>query len=519
VSFDAVVAGAGTNGIVCAAYLARAGMRVVVLERRERPGGIADTDEIAPGLRAPGPVPTVGRLRRSVITDLDLARHGLELIEPDVRRLLPRADGAPLVFHADADRTAAGLGDPDYARFDAHVRALAGFLAELNRSTPPRLDGVRAGDLATGLRLGRALRGLGAERTRELTRALPMPAADVLREWLSDDAACGALAARGSLYTALAPWSAGSGLVLLNDSAEGDGGAAGEATFARGGPGALGDALARAARAAGAQVRLGATVERVLTDGDRVRGVALAGGEEVEAPVVASAVDPKTVLTRWLDPVVAGPTLVWRAGNIRTPGATATVDLALSAVPAFRGVDDEALLSGRIVVAEGIDGIERAFDAWKYGEVAERPLIEATIPTIADRSLAPGGGHVLAAVVQWVPYRLRAGAWGDRRRAALADRVVAALERVAPGIGALVTARRVRVPPDLEREYGLSGGHVMHGELALDQFFAWRPVLGLARYRLAVRGLYLCGSGAHPGGGITGGPGQNAAAAIVRDVG
>jgi phytoene dehydrogenase-like protein len=333
-----------------------------------------------------------------------------------------------------------------------------------------------------------------------------MAVADLVGEWFTDDGVRGALAARGTLFTAMGPWSAGTALVLVADSAGNDGGGAGQTAFVRGGPDALAQTLVRAARAAGAEVRTGADVARVLTREGRVEGVELVSGEQVSAPAVACAVDPKTALVGWLDPVVAGPRLRWRAGNIRTPGATARVDLALSDLPAFAGVDREAL-QGRIVVAPGVDAVERAFDAWKYGEMSDRPYLEATIPTL----LQPGGdGHRMTVLAQWVPYAADPGDVGKR--------VVAALEQVAPGIGALVTSTDVRTPAAIEREYGLSGGHLYHAEPALDQFFAWRPVIGLARHRLGIRGLYLAGAGAHPGGGITGGPGRNAAREILRDL-
>jgi phytoene dehydrogenase-like protein len=304
----------------------------------------------------------------------------------------------------------------------------------------------------------------------------------------------------------MGPWSAGTALVLLADSAGNDGGAVGQTAFVRGRAAGLAGALLGAARAAGVDVRTDSEVRRLLTCDGGVEGVELASGEQVGAAAVACAVDPKTVLTGWLDPVVAGPRLRWRAGNIRTPGATARLELALSALPAFPGVDEDAL-RGRIVAAPGIDAVERAFDAWKYGEVGEHPYLEATIPTLHEPA---GGGHRMTVLAQWVPY----AADPDD----VATRVLAVLERLAPGFGGLVTGASVLTPAGIEREYGLSGGHLYHAEPALDQFYAWRPVIGLARHRLGVRGLYLCGAGAHPGGGITGGPGRNAAREILRDL-
>ncbi len=497
-SYDAVVAGGGHNGLVCAIRLAQSGRRVVVLERRESVGGIAEI------------VLTAGRMRRSMIDELGLRSHGLELVDPPARLLALRPDAPPLTFWRDVDRTALELGEHSaadaaaYPKFDAHVRAMAGFLGTMQETTPPRLDRASRGDAGGALGLGRAFRALGPKPGRELTRALPMAGADLVGEWFESDAVRAALVARGTRFTAMGPWSAGTALVLLNDSAGNDGGAAGESVHARGGPVAVTEALAAAATAAGVEIRVGAEVERVLTRAGRVEGVRLSDGTEISAPVVACAVDPKTVLTRWVDPVVVGPQLRWRAGNIRTPGRTARVTLQLKSLPEFTGVDDSARLSGRILTAPGVDDLERAFDASKYGELSEHPMIEATIPTLGE-----DGPQRLEALVQWVPP-------GVKPKAVL-DATVRELERYAPGIGKLVSKKSALTPDDLEREYGLAGGHVYHGELALDQFFAWRPVIGLARHRLAIPGLYLCGSGAHPGGGLTGLPGDHAAKAILSD--
>jgi phytoene dehydrogenase-like protein len=243
----------------------------------------------------------------------------------------------------------------------------------------------------------------------------------------------------------------------------------------------------------------------------------LANGEEIRAKAVVSGIDPKRTLLSLVDPVELGPGLVWRAGNIRTPGVVTKVNLALSGVPRFSDVSDEELLSGRIVIAPSIDYLEHAFDASKYGRTSEEPYLEATIPTLMDPSLAPEGQHVMSVMVQYAPYALREGDWSTERDG-LGDTVLKTLESYAPGLSDLVTARQVMTPVDLEREFGVSGGHLLHGEPALDQFFAWRPLLGHARYRLGLPGLYLCGPGAHPGGGITGGPGANAAREVLSDL-
>jgi phytoene dehydrogenase-like protein len=514
-----VVIGAGHNGLVAAAYLAKARHRVTVLERAGDVGGILRGGEIAPGFRAPGIAHTAGRLRRSVIEDLALERHGLELLRPDVRVFAPQPDGTSVTFWADPERTADELRDrsePDaeaFLTFDRKVRAVSGVLDTANRITPPELSGPTLRDLLAGARIGLAFRRLGAELGREAIRWMPMAIADLLQETFDEEAVRGPLSTRGVLFTAMGPWSAGTVAAFLTDSAGNDGGAAGSAAFVRGGTEALARAFASSATAAGAEVRTDAQVTRIRSRDGRVSGVSLAGGGSVEADVVVSSADPKRTLDL-CDPVELGPTLVWRGRNIRQPGATAKVDLALSGMPAFHADPDR--LRGRIVIAPSIDHVERASDAAKYGRIAEEPWIEATIPSLVDLSCAPEGKHVLSALVQAAPRHLREGTWEEERER-LAALTVKTLERFAPGLGELVEATRVVTPEDLEIDHGLSGGHVQHAEPGLDQLFAWRPLNGAARYRFALEGLYLAGSGAHPGGGVTGGPGQNAARAVLRD--
>jgi phytoene dehydrogenase-like protein len=529
VSYDAIVVGAGHNGLVAAAYLAKAGVRVLVVERRERVGGIADTVEIAPHVKAPAVAHTVGRLRPSVVRELGLRGHGLSLMAPDVRVFAPQPDGRAITLWSDPATTAEGLRawsvrDAErYAGFDGLVRSIGRFLAELNASTPPDVKSPGVGDALAGLRLGRRFRGLGKRDSHALLRVLPMAIADFVAESFETDALQGVLATRGIQNTALGPWSAGTTNIFLTDSAGNDGGAAGQTVYARGGPGALSEALAAAVRAAGGEIRTEAEVVEIRTVDGRAVGITLASGEEIGSSIVVAGADPKRVLTTLVDPVVVGPGMRWRAANIRTPGTVAKVNLALSGLPRFPSTGDdadhEARLRGRIVIAPGIDYVERAFDAAKYGRTSELPYLEATIPSLVDPSLvegAPAGTQVMSVHLQYAPYALREGSWDDRRDE-LGDLAIKTLEAYAPGLGSLVTARQVLSPLDLERDYGLTGGHPYHAEPSLDSFFLWRPLFGHARYRMPVDGLYLAGSGAHPGGGITGQPGQNAAREILAD--
>ncbi len=528
--WDAVVIGGGHNALVTAAYLAKGGLKTLVLERRDRLGGAADTVELAPGIRVPALAHTVGRLRPSIQRDLKLKAHGLSLMAPEVRAFAPSPDGSAVTLWGDAARTAEGLrprsaADAEaYAGFDRLVRSMGRFLDKLGRSAPPDIEAPGIGDALTGLKLGRAFRGLGKHDSRTILRILPMAVADLVAEAFETDAVRAAIAWRGVRYSAVGPWSAGTAAMLLMDSAGNDGGAAGETVYARGGPGALSEALASAARAAGAEIRTGAEVTAITSTDGRVTGVVLAGGEEIAARAVVSGADPKRTLVGLVDPVALGPSLGWRAGNIRTPGVVAKVNLALKRLPVFPAAGDggEQVLRGRIVVAPGIDAMERAFDASKYGRFSDAPILEATIPSLADPTLVEGaeaGTHVMSVIAQYAPYSLRDGSWDASASDAFGEAVIAMLEGVAPGISKLITHRQVLTPVDLERDYGLTGGHPLHAEPGLDQFYLWRPLLGHARYRIGgLDGLYLCGSGAHPGGGITGGPGQNAAREIFGDL-
>lgn len=505
-TYDAVVVGAGLNGLVTAAYLARAGKTVLVAERRDAVGGAVATEEFAPGFRAPAAFASLELFHPAIVRELGLDEgHGLELLHGRGGTFVP---GHDVARRSPAD--AAALSD-----FDAFLRRIAEVLEPVVTRPLPDVKPSGVGDVLELLTLGWRLRRLGKRDLPEALRYLPMPVKDVLDERFADEALKAALAGPALAGSWLAPRSAGSALTLLLHRPSWTSGLLPAPVFARGGPSGLSEAVAAAARAAGAEIRTGAEVESILIDGDgRAAGVVVAGAE-IAARRVVSAVDPKRTLLGlvtpgWLDPEPAAA-----ARHIRARGTVAIVQLALGGLPAFDGAGDGDL-RGRIQIGATLDELERAFDGVKYGELPEKPFLTVTLPSLADPGLAPDGKHVMHVWAQYVPYDLAEGSW-DERRDELGDRVLARLEEHAPGISALVEHRRARTPLDLERDFGCTGGCLYHAEPALDQMLFMRPMPGWYQYRTPIEGLYLCGPGTHPGVGVTGLSGKNAAAQILED--
>ena len=525
-SRDVVIVGAGHNGLVTAALLAKSGLKPLVLERRDVVGGAAVTEEFHPGFRASTVAHLAGPLRASVAEELGLAARGLKLVEPEPRVLAPLPDGRSVRLWGNAERSAADIARispkdaESYPRFHRSLSAVSAFLSRILAITPPDLDRPAPRELVSMAGLGLGFRGLGREDAQRLLRWGPMAVADFAAEWFETEILRALVCGRGIAGAFAGPWSAGTTANLLLQAAASGGNGAGTAVHVKGGLGALTRTLADAARGFGAEIRTGADVERITTKDGQVTGVVLAGGEEIAARAVASAADPKHTFLRLLDPAVLDPEDLLRLRNYRQEGMASKVNLALSGLPAFtavRGEDAVGLLAGRIHIGSEVDDLERAFDDAKYGGISRRPWLDVTIPTLVDPSLAPEGSHVMSVYVQYTPYRLKEGDWPSRRDE-VGDAVLRLLEESAPGIGRLVVRRQVLTPLDLERTYGLTGGHPGHGEPALDQLFVARPLLGWGRYRTPVAGLYLCGAGAHPGGGVTGGPGANAAREMVKDL-
>ena len=520
---DTIIVGAGHNALVAAFYLAKAGRRPIVLERRAVVGGCATSEELAPGYRCATLAHTLGPLRPSIVRDMQLERRGVKFVHPDPRLVSVGLDGRVLAFSRDPGRTAEAIRPfsakdaARYPEFCATLGRLGAFLSDLLEMTPPSIDAPSTGELWELLKTGRKFRALGKKESFALLRWGPMAVADLVAEWFETDLLQASVAARAIHGTAMGPWSAGTGAILLLAAAT-DPLPGGSSVTAVGGPGAVTRAMADAAREAGAEIRTGAEVQRIVVKDGAVTGVVLADGTEIAATTIVSGADPRRTFLGLIDPVELEPDFTTRISNYRCPGTVAKVNFALSGLPSFRGMtgDPVASLRGRVQVGPGIDYLERAFDASKYGETSPSPYLDIAFPSVNDPSMAPPGHHVMSVHMQYAPFKLRTGPW-NQHSDALADLVLRTLETHAPGVTALVEHRQVITPDDLEKVHGLTGGHIHHGELALDQLFTMRPTLGWADYRTPLAGLYLCGSGTHPGNGLTGGSGQNAAREILKN--
>ncbi len=521
--YDIVIIGAGHNGLVTAFYLAKAGFKPLILERRPVVGGCAITEEFHPGFRCPTLSHRAGPLRSDIVADMDLAKHGLKTYIPTVR-VLSLAHNGNLVLYGDTVRSQQEIArfsqkdSANYAEFQRSLERIAEAAEPLMAMTPPDLDAPLSGDVWELMKTGRKLRGLGEKDLYRLLRWGPMAVADLVAEWFETELLRGTIAAQGIFGTFLGPWSAGSSATLLLRSVS-DSNLAGPASYIAGGAGALTQAMAAAVTEAGAEIRAFAEVARIKVGDGRATGVVLANGDEIEARAVISNADPKRTLLGLVEPQHLQPSFLQRLLHYRMNGTVAKVNLALGGLPNFKDLDGDAAarLSGRIQISPEIDYLERAFDASKYGEFSRHPYLEAAIPTLWDMSLAPAGKHVMSIYMQYAPFNLRNSGW-DSQREALGDTVVNTLAEYAPDLPSLIEARQVITPKDLEQVYGLTGGHIFHGELALDQLFTMRPLLDWAQYRTPIKNLYLCGSGTHPGTGLTGASGANAAREILKDL-
>ncbi len=521
--YDAIVIGAGHNGLAAAAYLARRGLAVLVLERREVIGGATVTQAFHPGYRVDWYAHRLGAFDRRVLRDLGLSEYGLELVRPDPARVA-LADGRSLTFFGDARRTAEairGFSARDAARWPAFCALIADamrLVARVRESEPPELPSPSLGELFRLGAWGWTLRRLGRRAMVEVMRIVPMSVGELVEEWFEDEALRGVIAGTALVGMPHGPRAAGTAYALLHHQPVG-GGPAGGVAVVKGGMGRLTEALAAAARAGGAEIRAAAGVERIGVRSGAAAHVVLDNGDVIPARFVLSSVDPRRTLLQFVGAESLDPAFVRQVSHIRMRGVCAKVHLALAELPRFPGIaGGEAHLRGAVTIAPSLEYLERAADAVKYGAVSERPFLEAVIPTLTDPSLAPPGHHVMSVLAQYAPYRLKSGSWDAARREALGDAVVATLAQYAPNLPRAVVHRQVLTPLDLEQGLGLTEGDIFQGEMALDQLSFMRPVPGWARYRTPIKGLYLCGAAAHPGGGVTATPGYHAARAVFRDL-
>ncbi len=520
--YDAIVIGGGHNGLVTAAYLARAGKKVLVLERRHVLGGAAVTEEIFPGFKFSVCSYVVSLLRPEIIRELDLPRHGMEILPLD-GTFTPMPDGNYLWRvndHAKTRREIARHSKLDaeaYEEFGKAMVEMCRFVKPLLSMAPPDPTSLRPRDLKRLLALGRRFLNLSPQDKYTLIQLMTMSAADFLGQWFETDVLKATMSASGVIGTFLGVRSPGTAYVLLHHYMGEIDGAFRAWGFSRGGTGAISNAIAAAAREAGAEIRAEAAVARILVKNGRAIGVVLANGDEIHADVIASGVDPHQTFVRMLEPRELPGEFLEEVRRYKFRGSSGKVNLALDALPDFKCLPGPgAHLRGAVSISPSVDYMERAYDDAKYGRFSRRPYIDVVIPSLTDPSVAPPGKHVVSCFVQYAPYRLKDGTW-DEQREVFGDTVIATLAEYAPNIRNIILGRQVLTPLDLEREFGMTEGNIFQGELSLEQLFFLRPVPGWAQYRTPIKNLYLCGSATHPGGGIMGAPGRLAAMEILQD--
>jgi phytoene dehydrogenase-like protein len=524
-NFDIAILGAGHNGLVTAAYLARAGLRVVVLERREVVGGACVTEEPWPGYKVSTLSYLCSLLQPRIIQELNLSRFGFHLYPKDPSFFTAFPDGRHLFFWQDMKKTQqelAKFSERDaqaYPKFEKELARLAEWVEGLLMATPPNIVRRKLRDLFA---LGRL--GLESIRFRDpdlvhLIKIMAQSVGDYLDERFESDQVKATLATDGVIGTNGGPSTPGTAYIMLHHVMGGATGVRGLWGFARGGMGAISQALALSAESQGAKIRTNAAVGRVLVSEGRTYGLALQSGEEIYARTIVSSADPKITFLKLVDPRDLDENFRREVEKIRIEGCSFKINLALDSLPDFAAYPGATLgpqHKATIHVCPSIEYVDRAWEDAVSGRPSERPMLEITIPTAYDHTIAPKGKHIMSIFAQYAPYKLRDANWDDIKEA-FADRCIDMLAEVAPNIRSTILHRQAISPLDMEREYSLTGGNIFHGDMTVDQLFFMRPVPGWAQYRTPISGLYLCGSGTHPGGGVMGAPGFNAAKEILRD--
>ncbi len=521
--YDAIIIGGGHNGLVTAAYLARAGRRVLVLERREILGGCAVTEEIWPGYKVSTGAYLTSLMQERIVRDLELERHGYKVDAKDPAFFSVFPDGRHFFMWQDRGKTLGEIAkfskrDAEvYPAYEDQLERLSQVVEDLLLTIPPQFPPKGLGDAVDYLKLAGRMRGLSPRHMVALVKIFTQSAAEFLDEWFESDEVKVTLATDGVIGANGGPRSPGTAYILLHHCMGGVAGHRGLWGFVRGGMGMVAESIAASARSKGAEIRTNAAVSRVLVRGGRAYAVVLDNGEEIEGGQIASNLDPKITFLRLLQDRDLPPEFVAAIRRFRIEGTSCKINLALNGLPEFAGYPGAPGPQHRATmhICPNIEYVERAWDDAKYGRPSERPLLELTVPTMYDPSLAPPGRHIMGIFLQYAPYTLREGTW-DELRDPFGDRVISLIEEYAPNIRSIIERRQVLTPLDLERRFGITGGNIFHGEMSLDQMFVMRPVAGWARYRTPVQGLFLCGSGAHPGGGVMGAPGHNCAREMLR---
>jgi phytoene dehydrogenase-like protein len=520
---DVIVAGGGHNGLACAAYLARAGLDVLVVEQRDVVGGAAVTEEPWPGYRVSSASYVVSLMPDEIVTELELRRFGYRVTVLDPDYYVPLPDGGSLTLWGDVARSAEEIAklskkDADaYVEFDRYFAHVGKLLRDLLTVVPPNL---RWGDLTDWLRFAARVRSWSGRDVAELVRLFTLSGADFLEEWFEDERIKGALATQAIIGAWCGPMSPGSAYVLMHHwigDVEGHPGAWG---WVHGGMGAVSRCLADSARAAGAEIRVGEGVRRVTTAAGRARGVELQDGTQIEARLVVSGIHPTTTYLQLVGPEALPADVVADIRRYRTRSGSVKVNLALTDLPrpnAWNGSVPGDPHTGILAISPSIEYLERAWDDAKYGRTSEHPYIEAVFPTVFEPDLAPQGRHIALCFTQFGPYELAEGSWDDERES-YGRTVVDTLAEYCPNLATSVEHMEVLAPPDIEARFGLLGGNIFQGEMSPDQMFCFRPIPGYADYRTPIKNLYMCGSGTHPGGGVMAIPARNAAKVIMGDL-
>jgi len=520
VKYDAIVIGGGHNGLTCAAYLARARKRVLVLERRHVLGGAAVTEEVFPGFKFSVCSYVVSLLRPEIIRDLDLPSHGMELLPLD-GTFTPMPSGDYLWRVNDHEKTRREIARHsrlDADAYDEYGRAMVEmgrFAKPILSMTPPDPTSLDPRGLLELLGMGKRFRGMRSHDRINQVQLLTMSAVDFLDQWFETDVLKATMSASGIIGPFLGVRSPGTAYVLLHHYMGEIDGSFRSWGLSRGGTGAISNAIGDAARGFGAEIRTRSPVAKILTKNGRATGVALENGDEFRADIVVSSVDPRVTFEKWIGEKELPSDFIEAVRRYKFRGSSGKVNLALDGLPNFTCLPGAGPhLRGAVSISPSVDYMERAYDDAKYGRFSRRPYMDIVIPSLTDTSLAPPGRHVMSCFVQYAPYDLRGGDW-DSQREAFGDAVIDTIAEYAPNIKDLILHRQVLTPLDIEREFGLSEGNIFQGELTLEQLFFLRPVPGWAQYTTPIRSLYMCGSATHPGGGIMGAPGKNAAERIL----